>query len=306
MQKQVLISGANGFFGTIACNYFRAHGWNVIKAGRKPLVSDIIFDLDEPYQFAKRKINQDVNLFIHAAASHEVDCQINPYESVARNVIGTKAALDFCVNNNIKNFVYISTFHVFGNTIGIINENIVPKPLNDYGLSHFMAEQYVTLYNKTKNINGLVIRPTNFIDIPANMSTFNRWTLTPYAFCKAAIEENEIVLNTPGYQKRNFVSVQDICQVIETCFDKNLNQEILHIYGPNSLSIRELAFLVQKVVYRDYGIHVELKIPNGEDLNQKYQYESMFLNDIFIPKATVETFVKSMVSKLINEHQRGK
>ncbi|UTW69114.1 polysaccharide biosynthesis protein [Anaerobacillus sp. HL2] len=49
-------------------------------------------------------------MFIHAVAAHEVTCKEKPYEAISQNIIGTKAALDFCHLNNIEHFAGLSTF----------------------------------------------------------------------------------------------------------------------------------------------------------------------------------------------------
>ena len=194
--KTVVISGANGYFGGIACQYFQEQGWSVLKATRQT-GADIYCDLDHPEQLCTTKIDCHADVFIHAAAAHEVTCREQPYRSIFYNVAGTKAALDFCVLNNIQHFVYLSTFHVFGNPQGIIDESTVPCPLNDYGLSHLQAEQYVQMYNKAKKVKGLVVRPSNFFGIPANLQACDRWTLIPLAFCRVTVYSNLSEFNAP-------------------------------------------------------------------------------------------------------------
>jgi UDP-glucose 4-epimerase len=286
--KSVIISGANGYFGGIACKYFQENGWNVLKAVRN-CDGDIYLDLDQPYNLSKIKVNQNIDLFIHAAAAHEISCREDPYKSISRNIIGTKAALDFCVNNNIRNFVYLSTFHVFGNPSGVIDESTFPFPLNDYGLSHLQAEEYVRMYERLGLVKGLVIRPSNFFGLPANIKDCKRWTLAPLAFCKSAVENKFIKLESAGYQVRNFVSVLDICKVINSAFDKNIS--LIHIPGPDTLSIRELAQLVKRKVEKEHNVCVELFIPDGDCFEDNFIYTSLFLKDIFSPNDRISNFI---------------
>ena len=143
--KSIIVSGASGYLGSALCNHFYEQNWKVIKAGRN-IADDIHFDLNFPKKIAQNKINEKADLFIHTAAANEVFCKEYPYESILYNVLGTKAAIDFCCLNKINKFVYISTFHVFGNPQDLINEKTIPTPVNDYGLTHLQAEQYVDLY----------------------------------------------------------------------------------------------------------------------------------------------------------------
>lgn len=274
MSKTVLISGANGYFGGIACRYFRESGWNVLKATRH-LDADIPFNLDKPDEFASKTSPVHIDLLIHAAAANEVECLRMPYKSIFYNIAGTKAALDFCAKNEVETFVYLSTFHVYGKPSGRITEFTEPTPVNDYGLSHLQAEQYVRMYEAEKSIRGIVLRPTNFFGIPADIDSCNRWTLVVLSFCKEAVETGRIILRTPGYQKRNFVAVDDICVAIEKLSGVSNGPLLLHLFGRDTLTIRDLAMLVKQRVNKTLGKDVTLIIPEGIPFDDDFEFSSV-------------------------------
>lgn len=294
-EKKVMISGANGYFGTIACQYFESQGWQVLKACRRN-DPDVFFDLDCPETFASLKINTKINVFIHAAAAHEVTCRQQPYRSVMQNVVGTKSALDFCVNNNIEHFVYLSTFHVFGNPNEHLDESTEPYPDNDYGLSHLQAEQYVQMYIREGKIKGMIIRPSNFFGIPVNLDQCKRWSLVPLSFCREAIETGQIFLKTSGLQKRNFVSILDTCRVINYANLMKYPTPLLHIFGVNTISIISLAKLVQQVMKIHLNKDIQVIVPQSPSsevltTNQEFNYTSKYLSDIYKPVEKLEDFI---------------
>ena len=297
--RTVIISGSNGYFGGIAVQYFKLKGWQVLEANRQNN-ADIFFDLNAPNQIASQKISQPVDLFIHAAAAHEVFCRDYPYKSIFYNVVGTKVSLDFCVNNGIKNFVYLSTFHVFGHPTGNLDESTTPLPANDYGLSHLQAEEYLQMYIRESKIKGVVIRPSNFFGTPANLVRCKRWTLVPLSFCKEAVENKKIVLRTSGLQKRNFVSITDICRVIEKVHELDYPVSLLHVSGPESISIREFAQLVEKVLTDYFHQKIEVNIPNSNNslVHQEFSYNSRYLKDIYLPVDSLEKFVIDFCGQL--------
>jgi UDP-glucose 4-epimerase len=296
-QPTVIISGANGYFGGIACQFFATQGWRVLKAARQP-GADLFFDLDTPEAFATQKLTERVDLFIHAAAAHEITCREQPYRSIAQNVVGTKAALDFSVANGIKHFTYLSTFHVFGNPEGTLDEFTPPLPANDYGLSHLQAEAYVQLYTRQQWINGLIVRPSNFFGTPANLATCNRWTLVPLAFCREALRDRQIVLQTPGHQQRNFVAIVDICQVIQRAYVLSPKVSVLHIPGPDTLSIRELAKLVQTIINIHWQEKIEIMIPEGSSSPHAFDYSSVHLSTIYAPNQRIKDFILDFCTQL--------
>jgi len=293
--KKVIISGSNGYIGAIACQYFEDKGWQVLKACRQNN-ADIWCDLDSPEQFAGLTVDSNVDLFIHAAAAHEVTCKEQPYRSIYQNVAGTRAALDFCVKNNIERFIYLSTFHVFGYPQGEIDESVDPLPVNDYGLSHLQAEQYVQMYTREGKIKGMVIRPSNGYGIPVDLDNFKRWTLVPVDFCREAIENHKIVLKTSGLQKRNFVPINGVCRIMEKSYSLMDKINLLHIYGANTISIRSLAELVQNVMRNNFNEEVELVIPQNtsslpSSKSGEFTYTSKYLQEIYEPRDKIEDFI---------------
>jgi len=300
-KKTAIISGADGYFGRIAQTYFTDQGWQILKATRHP-DADIPFDLDQPESSALASLSTPADLFIHAAAAHEVTCRQAPYRSIYQNVAGTRAALEFCVNHNISKFVYLSTFHVFGYPKGNINENTIPLPANDYGVTNLLAEEYVKLYTRQGKLKGMILRPSNFFDIPDDIYHCQRWSLTPLAFCREAVEQKKIVLQTPGYQRRNFVSIRDLCRVIQAATAMNENHPLLHVVGPETLSIRELAQRVQTAIRKHLKQEIELILPSGSPKKQEFNYTSLYLKDLYDPQETIDTFIANFCVMLAHQH----
>ncbi len=298
--KTVMISGANGYFGVLACGFFQMRGWRVLRATRKA-GDDFLFDLDRPEQFAALRVQQPVDLFIHAAAAHEVTCAREPYRATSQNVAGTLAALDFAVANRIPRFAYLSTFHVFGSPSGLLDERAVPTPANVYGLSHLQAEECVDLYRRRGLVAGFSVRPANFYGVPGSFTDFNRWTLTPLAFPKEALERGEIVLKSPGHQRRNFVHISAICDLIEGNALAGQPQPLLHAAGTETFSIRELALLVADVVHRELGRKIPVVFPEGENNEVAFEFSSLFAPPR--PTPSMAEFIRDFARALLDRSQ---
>jgi UDP-glucose 4-epimerase len=297
--NRVLISGASGYFGSLTKDYLQKAGVEVISAGRAR-DADITFDLDNPDAFASYSIDNDVDVFIHAAATNEVDCIKHPYLSVYRNVAATRSALDFCVHNGIRNFYYISTFHVYGIDAGVVNEDTAPCPTHDYGLTHLQAEEYVRMYTRKGLINGVSFRPANMFDVPISLNGFNRWSLIPFSFCRSAVKESRIVLKSPGYQKRNFVSVKDIVRIINMVFQGEITAEVINIPGVSTLSIREFALLVKSVMQDNFGHSIEIEVPEGISLSTDLLYKSHYFSPVELNFSDIEAHINRFCGALIS------
>lgn len=63
-----------------------------------------------------------------------------------------------CSNENVRHFIFLSTMSVYGIENGVIDENTIPKPNTDYGLSKLEAEDAIKKL-ENKNFTVSIIRP---------------------------------------------------------------------------------------------------------------------------------------------------
>lgn len=199
--KTVLISGAEGYIALHLIKILNEHGYHVLTASRNPC-SDIYMDFSKPEQIANLEID-GIDAMIHTVSPNESLYKTEIYHAVSENTTGIHSALDFCVKNHIHNFLYFSSFHVFGNKEGLLDETTLVAPCNDYGLGHYIAEQTVQMYDRQRKLRAWIIRPSNLFGVPVDCEKFKRWNLIPFAFCKEAVEHRSITLLTPGSQLRN-------------------------------------------------------------------------------------------------------
>lgn len=297
--KKILISGATGYVGGIANQYFTSIGNSVETIGRSP-TDDHYFDffqsLHEQESSGSGQIEADI--FIHAAAANEVVCQQNPAYAYAVNVGGTKAALDIAVENSISNFIYISTFHVFNTRQGKIDETTVPRPSNVYGLSHYLAEQLVQFEAKNEELGTLIVRPSNLFGQPADINNCNRWSLVPLEFCRDAALHRKIVLKSSGNQERNFVSALDLMRSLEYFLGKS---EVAHCYGLDTISIREFAELIAKIGNKGVGTEIVVEAPEQDfgksttDEDTRFEFTSIY---DFSPRERIDNYCEEMLELL--------
>jgi len=302
--KTAIISGATGLVGSQVVKHFGDRGWRVLTAGRVA-GADLHFDLDNPESFAHTLLPSGTDLFVHAAASNETECRESPYRSDARNILGTKAALDFCVANRIPQFCFISTFHVFGSPSGMIDEHATPAPVDDYGLSHLAAEEFVRAYTRSHSwLHAFIVRPSNVYGLPVSLKGFRRWSLVQYGFCREAVMQGSITLRTSGSQLRNFVAAEDLCEMVEYMTDDRARSVFLvHAAGPDTLSIRELAGRIRDYVTAQTGTRVEIMYGADEPASPEFQFRShLDTSGMPLPKRHIDEFLAAFCRMLF---QRG-
>ena len=303
--KTAVISGATGLVGSQMAKHFTDRGWRVLTAGRVA-GADLHFDLDSPESFAHTFLPSGAELFVHAAASNETECRETPYRSDARNILGTKAALDFCVANHIPQFCYVSTFHVFGRPSGVIDEDSTPAPIDDYGLSHLAAEECVRAYARSCSwLHAFIVRPSNFYGLPVSLDGFRRWSLVQYGLCREAVMQGSITLRTSGSQLRNFVAGEDLCEMVEHMTDgQGRSVALMHAAGPDTLSIRELAGRIRDNVTAQTGTQVDITYGADEAASSEFQFRSRLdTSSIPLPKRHIDEFLAAFCLMLLQHRE---
>jgi len=272
--KSILISGANGYIAKHLSHTLKLQGNTVVTASRG-IDCDLQMDFALPSDVA-RIIRSDIDVMIHTVSPNESLYKTDPYRALSESVAGIHAALDFCKSNDVRNFIYLSSFHVYGTSQGTLLEDTAVAPRNDYGLAHFIAEQAVQMFDRASQVNGWIVRPSNLFGVPLNMESFKRWNLIPFAFCKEAVESGTITLATPGSQLRNFVGVSDVCNKVAWIVENQPDERIFHAYGKNTMSVLQFANLVKTVAQTSFDLPVTIIRPLGDEPIVNFEFNSLY------------------------------
>jgi dTDP-4-dehydrorhamnose reductase len=161
LRKKILFTGGSGLlalnWANQVCKDFDVilglHEREIILNG----VESFKISLESEIEFSKCVAIIKPNLIIHAAGMTNVDqCEALPELANKINYEGAKFVSDVCLKNNID-LIFISTDHLFDGTVPNVSENHVKNPLNCYGRTKSLGEDYIQFNNP----NSLIIR-TNF------------------------------------------------------------------------------------------------------------------------------------------------
>ncbi|WP_190275910.1 NAD-dependent epimerase/dehydratase family protein [Vibrio sp. N418] len=284
------MTGASGFLGKEIKAYYLATGNDVITIGRSntdTIIVDLLtLDIDK---LATEVGNIDT--IVHCAAVNEVDINKSIDITYGINVTLTRKLTELAEKINVKSFVYISTFHVYGVTKGIISQKCEINPINDYGLTHYLSEEIIRAKSNGGSFKYLIIRPTNIYGTPSDFEGFNRWSLVPFQFLKSAYLDRKITINSSGQQYRNFVSINDVIQ----CLDLIGKEKVVNAFGETEMSIANFARIIGSIVgkYGDTNINVEVL---GKQELGDYKLEVVNDDSIYTPSpCQLDSFVKSMI-----------
>ncbi|EAJ1109934.1 NAD(P)-dependent oxidoreductase [Campylobacter coli] len=251
--KKILITGANGYIGSILTLilHHNAKLYCLVRDKDKMIkrFQEICGDIDKISIYEDlHKIKDKIDIVIHCAAPTQSDFFIeNPIDTVDIIYTNTKNILDFSKKNNVEKVIFLSTMEIYGDVIGdnIVEDDIgkfsITNIRNSYPLAKQISEFMVHSYSKKYLLNTSVVRLTQTIGPTAQIND-NRVYMD---FIRSAVKKSKITLFTKGETKREYIDVFDVAMAIIFIACEKKLFEIYNISNPNIfISIYDLAKII--------------------------------------------------------------
>ena len=267
-KEKLLITGGLGNLGSWLTSYFSTKFdvyvlsksvKNTLECNYKIIECDIT-----NLEALKEKLTIDFDYCIHTASYNEFFHENYAKKALEVNTLGTRNLIEVLETKDIKNFIYLSTFHVYGINEGIVHEETPLTPRNDYASTHLFAEYYVKQFYANKKFPFVILRLSNSYGTPKYINS-TKWYLVLNDLVKSAYKNNQIVLNSNGKAKRDFIWMEDVCSVIEKSllFESNMDN-IFNLSSGQTFSVMELAEQVQKSYLNKYNKKIEILINKND------------------------------------------
>ena len=256
-RSTVLVTGANGYIGSLIAEFMANQSYDVISSTRDER-SDIQMDFSKPERVMDITYH-GIDVVVHTVSPRESFIHENAGAAFCEGLSGIRAMLEFCVRNRIPKLVYLSSFHAIGTGVGIMDESVVAAPVSDYGMIHLLCEKMVEYYTRSGKVRGCCIRPSNVYGMPVT-DVSGRWDLASFSLCHDAIMKNRIILRSSGTQLRNYVHAGNVVRCIKYMAEHD-DIPILHCYGSQTLSIRDFARMVREIAAGVTHQEIDLIIP---------------------------------------------
>lgn len=256
MKKDVvLITGGLGYVGgRIAQRLSEGGNYNLLLGTRHQNVAcpswiehAQIITMDMFSAEGLAEVCKNVRYIIHLAALNEIECAADPEQALTINTLGTLKLLRAAEQSRVEKIIYFSTAHIYGSPlVGTITEETLPRPVHPYAITHKAAEDFVLAAHDKKSFTGIVFRLSNSFGAPSHKNV-NRWTLIANDLCKQAVTAKQLVLKSPGLQKRDFITLSDVGSAADHFLKlptSKCGNGIFNIGGENPLSVLEFSELV--------------------------------------------------------------
>ena len=306
--KKILITGAGGYIGSRLSEFLSFQGHEIIgifhslpanKNKWTSLVSEIVIGDIRNEKIINLITRHEPQIIIHLVSLDQNESEKNYNKTFITNVQPIWNILNESIkkNNKLEKFINFSSVQVYGKiNSGVIDENQKVKPINNYGLTHYLREEICNYYNNSSNIRCMNLRLSNSYGNPVFTDT-KCWNLVINDLAKTAYEQKKIVLNSNGNSFRDFIHYSDICHTIDKLIKNNKTPQsnTINLCTSKSVSLLSLAKLIQDV----YLIRYRVKIPIFINKNELYDEEKEKINSNFkISNKVLRKYIHTPVKSL--------
>jgi ADP-L-glycero-D-manno-heptose 6-epimerase len=278
----IVVTGGAGFIGSNIIQALNQRGYQDILAvddfqdGTKftNLVDCQILDYLDKDDFLQtlktsKSLASDIDIIFHQGACSNTT-EWNGKFLMSNNYEYSKQVLHFCLTNRIA-FVYASSASVYGNGTVFQERCVFEKPINMYGYSKFLFDQYVrrVLPEADSSIIGL-----RYFNVYGPREQHKGSMASVAYHLNQQLQTDGLVKlfeGTDGYadgeQRRDFVHIDDVAAVNLWCMDNPQVSGIFNVGTGRSQSFNDVA---NAVIRSHQKGHIQY-IPFPDHLKGRYQ-----------------------------------
>jgi UDP-glucose 4-epimerase len=211
---------------------------------------------------------ESVTAVIHLAATSSLPgCQIDPEAAFSTNFLGTVGVAEFARKRSpLKVFINASTSAVYeGLDSSVLTEDLQVRPHLVYSQSKVFAEHYLSGLKKTTGFPSVSFR---FFNVFGPMQDYKRVSPPLLNYITRELYFSRLpVLHSDGHQKRDYISVGDVCSALLAALEKStFSEDVYNLCSGVQLSVNEIL----EIAKATFGINVEPEFRAPELLWSRY------------------------------------
>jgi UDP-glucose 4-epimerase len=311
--KTILITGCAGLLGSNFSRYLLSKGYIVIGIDNFFGGYKDFLPTNENFKFYELNLEtSDLNEIFN---NHNIDCVfhfaayaaegLSPFIrkfNYTNNVISSVNLINHCIQQDIK-IVFTSSMAVYGNQIPPFNENMVPSPIDPYGIAKFSIEQDIISANNQFGLKYNIIRPHNVLGIYQN--SWDRYRNVIGIFIRRVLNNEPILIYGDGEQTRAFSDIKYYMEVFENLILK-FNNQTYNIGAEKYYSINEIATIVQNIGIK-FGYHSNIEYGEARhEVKHAYCDHTKAIQDLnFTDNTNINELIENVFTWAMSQPSRA-
>jgi len=318
LEKNILVTGGNGFIGSHMVESLVKQGANVKVSGRREDLSNLSKVIDK-IEYVKTDLSQiqncknvckDVEMIFHLASTvggiHF--SKDHPASMFTPDVQMTTNLLDTCSKSNtIERILVTSSTCIYkrGCNVPFVEEDGFledPEPTAiGYGWAKRIAEKTAMLYQKEFSLKSAIVRLENVYG-PRDNFHITHSHVIPALILRAIHAEKELVIWGDGNQSRSFLYVEDAVEGMLVALEKYSETDPVNIGTDEEITIRQLAETILNILDKK---HIKLVFdsskPTGQ-IRKATSIEKMKSKTGFSPQYSIHDGLKKTISWVLENN----
>jgi UDP-glucose 4-epimerase len=300
---KALVTGGAGFIGSNLVDKLLEMRWEVIVIDNESSECNGEFYWNESAINTKfdiadytntRSLYNDVDVVFHLAAEARIQPAIeNPIRAVTTNCVGTCTVLQCAREAGVKRVIYSSTSSAYGRNTPPCVEDMREDCLNPYSVSKVAGEKLCKMYYELYGLETIIFRYFNVYGERQPLK--GHYAPVIGLFLRQLGNGEPLTIVGDGEQRRDFTHVSDVVNANVMSAISNPEQnafgQIYNVGTGTNYSINELANMIS-------DIQINISPRPGESKETLADNKKMRNTFGWSPKVSIDTWVKSQVSKL--------
>ena len=251
---RVFITGISGLLGSNMARHLINNGHEVVGIdnmiggveGNVPELAEYIKGDILDTELMKESMKGCEVVFHTASLPYEGLSVFSPTITATSIVSGTLSTAVAAIDNKVRLFINCSSMARYGAQQPPFTEDMLPSPVDPYGLAKVQAENHLKILNDIHGLNYITVVPHNVIGIGQRF--YDPFRNVVGIMINRTLHKKPIIIYGDGEQKRSFSNVIDCIRAIYRMMESSRTDLCGKVYniGPddNEISIKELAYKV--------------------------------------------------------------
>ena len=245
---KVLVTGASGFIGRALCNALRESDCELVE------VSHQDGDISKPSTLAH--VGPADHVFHLAGKTFVPDSWKVPVDFIDTNVVGTTNVTDYCRRHGAR--LTLLSGYLYGRPDRLpISEQAVARPNNPYALSKLLSERICEFHASHYSLDVSLLRPFNIFG-PGQKDHFLIPHILKQVLAGKAVQIKDLA------PRRDYLFIDDLVDALVKTMHGPRGYNVFNIGSGNSLSVKEIISVIQKIAGTELEVIDEAKTRDNE------------------------------------------